>query len=220
MHARLSSRMAVSAVVLVALLIAGASADWLYDWLYRRPVTVVSPCPGVEEEYQILVTLGAGFDFAKARGDAGDIRLTDADGTTLIPYWIEDWDVVGASGALWARIPAVSADDTLVYLYYGNAAAVSAADPDATFDVYDGFEDYTLGGPPSGGAVNPGEWARYPGNPLLEPGASGAWDDHGATFASVIYDSLAGEFRMYYHGFSGGTHQIGLATSPDGLSCE
>jgi hypothetical protein len=34
-----------------------------------------------------------------------------------------------------------------------------------------------------------------------------------------MYDSAAAEFRMYYHGFSfSGVHQIGLATSPDGLT--
>ncbi|MDD3642197.1 MAG: DUF2341 domain-containing protein [Candidatus Krumholzibacteria bacterium] len=219
MHARLSSRMAAAAVVLVALLCAAVSAGWLYGWLYRRPVTVTSPCPEAQEDYQVLVMLDSGFDFGKPRGDAGDMRFTASDGESMLPYWIEDWDVVGGSGALWVNVPVLGAADTLLFVYYGNAAAVTAADPAATFEVYDGFEDYALGAAPSGGGLNPGEWSRYPGNPLLEPGPAGTWDDHGATFASVIYDSLAGEFRMYYHGFSsGGIHQIGLATSPDGLA--
>ena len=113
----------------------------------------------------------------------------------------------------------LSGRDTKLYLYYGKPTAVSTANGVAAFSIFDGFEDYAVGAVPSRGNLNPGEWTRYAGNPILSPGASGAWDDHGATFASVIYDSLARAFRMYYHGFSyTGVHQIGLATSPDGMN--
>ena len=53
---------------------------------------------------------------------------------------------------------------------------------------------------PKGDLTNPGEWARYAGNPVLQ-GTAGTWDGSGATFASVISDTIAGEYRMYYHGW-------------------
>jgi hypothetical protein len=202
------------------IVLAGIStaSGWLGEWDYRRPVTVINQCVDPQTDYQVMLKVGSEFDFSEARGDGGDIRFTLPDGTTLLPYWIEDWDVGDETGCVWINMPALGGDDTLVYMYYGNPAEVTTADPDETFLLYDGFEEYALGGPPSGGTTNPGEWDRYAGNPVLVEGSSGSWDDHGSTFSSVIYDSLAGEFRMYYHGFSGGTHQIGLATSPDGLN--
>ena len=45
-----------------------------------------------------------------------------------------------------------------------------------------------------------GEWTRYHGNPVLKSGPLGSWDSQMSTFASVIYDSLYGDYRMYYHG--------------------
>ncbi len=194
------------------------AAGWLGEWDYRRPIQIVNQCAGPQADYPVKVKIDSSFDFSKARGDAGDIRFTLLDGTTPVPFWIEDWNASSETGCLWLNIPALTAVDTLFYMYYGNPGEVTTADPLQTFDLYDGFEDYSLGGVPGGNTVNPGEWTRYAGNPVLVEGPSGAWDDHGATFSSVIYDSLSSEFRMYYHGFSGSTHQIGLATSPDGLN--
>ena len=141
--------------------------EWLGEWDYRRPVSVDNQCADPQTDFQVMLRIDGGFDFGKTRGDGGDIRFTLPDGITLIPYWIEDWNVTGETGCLWINMPALSADDTLVYMYYGNPLETTTADPSQTFDIYDGFEDYALGGAPSGGATNPGEWTRYPGNPVL-----------------------------------------------------
>ena len=111
-----------------------------------------------------------------------------------------------------SRLPPAGAT---VYFYYGNAGAAAAGDGSVVFPTfYDGFEGIEVGGIPGSGMVNPGEWTRRPGNPMLAPGPAGAWDDHGATYASVIQDETAGEYRMYLHGFSDTqVHQIGLAVS-------
>ena len=211
-----------ASVMAIALFIAlvgiSVAMEWLGEWDYRRAVAIDNQCTDPQTDFQVMLKIDGGFDFSKTRGDGGDIRFTLPDGATLLPFWIEDWNVSSETGCLWVNLPALSDDDTLVYMYYGNPAEVTTADPVLTFDLYDGFEEYALGGPPGGGAVNPGEWARYPGNPVLTQGSTGSWDDHGSTFSSVIYDSLASEFRMYYHGFSGSSHQVGLATSPDGLN--
>ncbi len=214
MH-RIAVVILAAAVCAIGIAVATAS-DWLGEWDYRRPVSILNQCAGPQAGYPAMLKIDGSFDFSRARGDGGDIRFALPDGTTLLPFWIEDWNVADETGCLWFRMPVLTGDDTLVYMYYGNPAEVTTADPFETFDLYDGFEAYSPGSAPGGGAVNPGEWARFGGNPVLVEGPGGAWDDHGATFASVIYDSIAAEFRMYYHGFSGGTHQIGLATSPDG----
>lgn len=187
-------------------------AGWLAGFEYRRPVTISNICGEELIDYQVFLILSDSLDFDKANGS--DIRVTDRDGTTPIPFWIEEWDPVGDVAGIWVNVPHIPAGDDTVYVYYGDPTAVSASDGDATFDTYDGFETYA-----ANNGANPGEWARYEGNPLITEGPPGAWDDHGATFSTVIYDAAAAEYRMYYHGYAfSGTHQIGLATAsnPEG----
>jgi predicted GH43/DUF377 family glycosyl hydrolase len=62
-------------------------------------------------------------------------------------------------------------------------------------------------------------WTKYSGNPVLDPGPSGNWDDAHISWPFVIYDGT--QFIMYYTGFpeispEGG--QGGRATSHDGIN--
>lgn len=191
------------------LLAAPARADWLAGWPYRRAIEVSNPADLDLASYPVRIDLGAGFDFGHAAEDGRDLRVTLEDGETEIPLWIESWNPAAGRAWLWACAPSIPAGGATLYIYYGRADADARSDGEATFGEYDGFEDFPDG--------NPGEWARHPGNPILVQGPPGSWDQSGATFASVIRDESAGEFRMYYHGFSGNVHQIGLATSVDGF---
>jgi predicted GH43/DUF377 family glycosyl hydrolase len=63
----------------------------------------------------------------------------------------------------------------------------------------------------------PGVWTKYAGNPVLDVGASGTWDDLGIWDPAVVFDGSV--YHMWYSGASATTpSQIGYATSPDGLS--
>ncbi len=202
-------------VLMISLLFCSGSlqAQWLEGWPYRCPVTVANDCGEELADHQVLVRLDALFNFTETEADGVDIRFTDTDGETLLPFWIDEWEPGTDMAGLWVRIPTLPPAGTTIYLYYGNELATAAADGHSTFDVYEGFETY--------GSGNPGEWDRYAGNPLITEGPPGAWDDHGATFASVIWDNAEGEFRMYYHGFTSAgaaAHQVGMATSTDGLN--
>jgi predicted GH43/DUF377 family glycosyl hydrolase len=59
-------------------------------------------------------------------------------------------------------------------------------------------------------------WTRYSGNPILSPGSSGAWDDAGVGFVSVIPDN--GSYSMWYAGKNGSILKIGYANSTDGIN--
>ena len=60
------------------------------------------------------------------------------------------------------------------------------------------------------------EWEKYPGNPVLDLGPSGAWDDDDAFNPSVLFDGT--EYKMWYTGDEGGHNlRIGFASSPDGV---
>ncbi|MHA2281212.1 MAG: hypothetical protein ACXAC5_10200 [Promethearchaeota archaeon] len=58
-------------------------------------------------------------------------------------------------------------------------------------------------------------WNRYSGNPIIDIGIPGMWDDDAVYASTVFYDGSS--YHMWYHGTDSTTHRIGYATSPDGL---
>ncbi|MBU0765476.1 MAG: hypothetical protein KJ607_11640 [Bacteroidetes bacterium] len=63
-------------------------------------------------------------------------------------------------------------------------------------------------------------WTKYPGNPVLDVGAPGEWDDAWLDTPEILWDGT--EFKLYYYGdstyFQGQDNtNIGLATSADGI---
>jgi hypothetical protein len=117
--------------------VANASPDWLPGWSYRRPISL-SPATPVAD-YQVLVTLTTstmGNPYANIKADGSDIRFTGSDGAALQDYWVESWDNTGTS-QIWVEVTA--SGTSTIYMYYGNAAAGSTSDGDATFDFFDDF---------------------------------------------------------------------------------
>jgi hypothetical protein len=114
-----------------------ASPGWLSGWSYRRAVNL-SPATPVAD-YQVLVTLTTstmGNPYANVKADGSDIRFTGSDEITLQDYWVESWDNTGTS-KIWVKVQ--TSGTSRIYLYYGNAAASSASDGEATFDFFDDF---------------------------------------------------------------------------------
>lgn len=114
-----------------------ASPDWLSGWSYRRPIDL-SP-PTSTADYQVLVTLTTGImgnPYTNVKPDGSDIRFTASDGTALQDYWVESWDSSGTS-KIWVEV--TTSGTSTIYMYYGNAAAGSSSDGNATFDFFDDF---------------------------------------------------------------------------------
>lgn len=60
-------------------------------------------------------------------------------------------------------------------------------------------------------------WTKDAGNPIFV--AAAAWENNEVSVSTVIWDSDAGVFKMWYHGgHNAGPRQIGLAYSSDGLT--
>jgi hypothetical protein len=57
-------------------------------------------------------------------------------------------------------------------------------------------------------------WTKYPGNPVLDPGPSGAWDDNTLLPFSVLLNDTI--YQMWYGAYDGSIMRIGYATSSDG----
>ncbi len=64
----------------------------------------------------------------------------------------------------------------------------------------------------------PGGWVKAAGNPIFNPGTSGAWDDQWVYAPSVILDGST--YKMWYVSYSAASpsRKIGYATSPDGVN--
>jgi len=60
-------------------------------------------------------------------------------------------------------------------------------------------------------------WTKYPGNPILDAGAPGDWDEGGLEAPLVIQESPT-SYKMWYSGFGPDDCAIGYATSSDGIS--
>jgi hypothetical protein len=81
------------------------------------------------------------------------------------------------------------------------------------FSGYDGSR-YRIGYATSPDGIT---WTKHPGNPILDLGSSGSWDDYNTHANSVIFDGAT--YHMWYTGQPDGTKgRIGYATSPDGIS--
>lgn len=60
-------------------------------------------------------------------------------------------------------------------------------------------------------------WSKHPGNPVLDVGGAGAWDEATVGIPSVIYNGTG--YEMWYAGQDASSvFRIGYATSPDGFT--
>jgi predicted GH43/DUF377 family glycosyl hydrolase len=138
-------------------------------------------------------------------------------------YW--DWDIGHATsidGLSWEMDPA---NPVLVRGAAGEwddqAAAFAAVIHDgAEFRMWYVGNDGEVG--PVGYATSPdgSTWTKHAGNPVMDPGAPGAFDDLGVWPGTVLFDGE--RYRMWYTGAHGTLSdydwRIGYAESDDGLS--
>jgi hypothetical protein len=123
---------------------------WLSGWSYRKSHKITGSTAGAVSNYQITITVhyGSGSDSGgdvylngKCRSDFADIRFTDSDGVTLLPYWIED-KVDSNYAKVWVKVPNIPASPSqaTIYIYYGNPSATPASSGVDTFVFFDDFD--------------------------------------------------------------------------------
>ena len=93
------------------------------NWQYRRLISVPNSNSSELLNFQVQITLNSSFDFNKAKSDGSDFVVTDNDGTTLLPFWIETWNKAGTQASIWVKVPNIPTSGTTVFLYYGNPSA-------------------------------------------------------------------------------------------------
>ena len=150
------------------------------------------------------------FDGTKYRmwysgGDGSYARIgyaTSADGIVWEKYPGNPVLDVGASGtwdSTYVQCPTVLFDGTMYRMWYVGL----------------GPSLYKIGYATSADGI---VWEKYPGNPVLDVGASGTWDDTYVWKSTVLFDGT--EYQMWYTGYDGSYGRIGYATSADGIAWE
>jgi len=141
LNRRQLSVLVLSIAIVSSFLIIPVHADnWLSGWTNRK-AHVIHGSTGAGANYQIPITThyGGGSDsggdvylsFA-SNTDFGDVRFTDNDGLTLLPYWRETY--VSSDYALfWIKVSANLDSDTQIYVYYGNPSVNTTSSLNDTF---------------------------------------------------------------------------------------
>jgi hypothetical protein len=131
-----------------------ASPGWLSGWSYcKSHVILAASGAGTDYQVKVIAHYGSGTDSGEnfylngdCRPDFGDVRFTDDDGTTLLDYFMEE-KVDSNYAIFWVEVADdLSTSDQTICIYYGNAAASSISDGDATFIFFDHFLGSSLDG--------------------------------------------------------------------------
>jgi len=59
-------------------------------------------------------------------------------------------------------------------------------------------------------------WDKYIGNPVLDLGSQGSWDENEVLHPSVVFDGNT--YHMWYNGYGQDVQRMGYATSEDGIN--
>ncbi len=108
------------------------AANWRDgSWAARYPLTIQKAhVRGTPGDLAVLVAItSAELKQATASGD--DVVFTAGDGTTVLPYEIERFELMTGALLAWVRVPALSnAADTPLYLYFANPTPPAPANGD------------------------------------------------------------------------------------------
>jgi hypothetical protein len=194
----------------------------------RIPITGAS---GAGTNYQVLleVNSGTGADSAgvvylngKALDFPDDLRFTDSDGITKIPYWIDTVLSTLTKNYCWVRVSDdLSSGTQYIYIYYGRSGVSSLSSGIDTFNFYDDFNYF----PPQletelvenfttyeelEALIQPN---KYVSNPIISHG--GGWKDSQLHYPCILIDPTdATKLMMWVGGLaapvSTGEGSIGL----------
>ncbi|MGV8141968.1 MAG: DUF2341 domain-containing protein [Candidatus Woesearchaeota archaeon] len=104
-------------------------------WVYRKAITIdKTKVSGELTGFPVLIELTDPSIIGKTQSDADDILFTSQDGETIIPYEIEKYNPATGHLTAWVKTDVSNSMDTIIFMYYGNVAASSNANPESVWD--------------------------------------------------------------------------------------
>ncbi|MEO0225272.1 MAG: DUF2341 domain-containing protein, partial [candidate division WOR-3 bacterium] len=122
---------------------------WNTAWPQRIPIEI-NNLNNSENlyDYQIWFVFNSSALVSAGKLDTNgtSIRIAGSDGKTLLPFWIESWNLVSSTGSkVWVKVPYIPADSkTFIYMYIRNVSTNSVSNRDAVFDLYEDWETGTI----------------------------------------------------------------------------
>jgi len=116
---------------------------WSASWSKRKAINLQTPSGSTPTNYQILINITYDSDM---NSNFSDLRFIDyTDNTTQLAYWIEDKDN-GNWAQIWVKNEnnITTANQTHIWMYYGNPSATSNSNGENTFEFFDDFIGTTL----------------------------------------------------------------------------
>lgn len=127
--------------------LAGMAQPCMQGWRYRTPITLdntTNPSPLVDHQVKLTLATDVLIGAGEMKADGGDIRFTNAAGVAL-PHWIVNNTLNTPNTEIWVNVDNMPPGSTIdIFLFYGNTAANSTMDGDATFLHYDNFDGTAL----------------------------------------------------------------------------
>ncbi len=128
---------------------AAFAEDYGSDWLFQKSLVINTGPSGANtaslvRNFPLLVRLTAleADVFAEARAGGADGRFSTADGTTPLPYQIENWNASGREAEIWVKVDSVLPGNGLqsIRMFWGNDTASDSSNGRAVFDTAAGFQ--------------------------------------------------------------------------------
>ena len=112
------------------------SNGWNSGWNYRKPITIdFTKVSATLTNFPVLISLTDVDLQSKAQSTGNDIVFTSSDGTTKLSHEIEKYDSATGTLVAWIKVPSLSSTaNTVLYMYYGNAAAANQQNAVNTWD--------------------------------------------------------------------------------------
>ncbi len=135
------------AAVALGLAVAGPAPAQYPGWRHAGSVFVLTtpegadlPAAAAVEGFPLLVRLHKDFfDFAQAKPNGDDLRVSSAGGEPLA-FQIDEWDAATGVAAVWVRLPKLVGNARQeLKLHWGKADAASASDGKAVFNASNGY---------------------------------------------------------------------------------
>ena len=157
-----------------------ATGNWLGGFSYRDVVEIDNTAGTDLSDFQVRVVVDTAtlISQGKMKSDCSDVRFTDSDGVTELPYWLERGCNTGST-VFWVKVPSIPGGSVkTIYMYYGNPSATSASDGSAVFEFFDGFESWT-------------GWSDYGGGTVLQD-CNDAWEGNCSLLKTLNNDPNGG----------------------------
>jgi len=118
--------------------------DWLGDWDFRKPVAIYNDgSPDQEVTLRLDLDTSSLMEEGKLSTDCSDLRITESDGSTEIPSWIEE-GCGTTDTTIWFKLSRVPRNVSGIFVYYGNMDASSTSSQEDVFRLFDHFQGNSL----------------------------------------------------------------------------